>query len=81
MGGEDAMTDNMFLFEPLWEPDEDFYDEIGEVIMCPHCKNLADTEELIDGCLSEWNHRCGRGKWKWKRYDQQVIVRSVGSVS
>ncbi len=49
MGGEDAMTDNMFLFEPLWEPDEDFYDEIGEVIMCPHCKNLADTEELIDG--------------------------------
>jgi len=51
MGGEDAMTDNMFLFEPLWEPDEDFYDEIGEVIMCPHCKNLVDTEELIDGCL------------------------------
>ena len=25
------MTDNMFLFEPLWEPDEDFYDDDEEI--------------------------------------------------
>lgn len=50
-GGEDDMADNLDLFEPLWEADEDFYEEIGEVIMCPLCKSLVDTEELIDGCL------------------------------
>lgn len=45
------MTENPDLFEPLLASDEDLYEEIGEVILCPRCKNLADIEEVIDGFL------------------------------
>lgn len=32
--------------------DEDYeYDEIGEVIRCPYCNNLIETEDLVDGEL------------------------------
>ncbi len=32
--------------------DEDFWDEeVGDVIRCPFCNNLIETEELVDECL------------------------------
>lgn len=44
---------NVYDSIPADEMDDEAYGdyEIGEIIRCPLCNNLIETDELVDGCL------------------------------